>query len=1127
LELAAWRDYFGSMQERPFAAFLGETIRQAGARRAITEAYRRPEPECVAALLAGAALTPEQGRAVRARAEKLVTKLRAKHRPSGIEALIHEYSLSSTEGIALMCLAEALLRIPDNETRDALIRDQLARGDWRAHLGRSPSLFVNAATWGLMMSERLLEATPQAALAQASVNLLSRGGEPLIRKGVDLAMRLMGEQFVLGKTIDQALSRAAIMEAKGFRYSYDMLGEAALTADEAARYGAAYEEAIIAIGAVAKGENLYDRPGISIKLSALHPRYTRSQRDRVLAELSPRLIALSELARARNLGLNIDAEEAERLDLSLDLLEILCRHPAFSGWDGLGFVIQAYQKRAPLVLDHVIDLARRTGHRLMLRLVKGAYWDAEIKRAQCDGVADFPVFTRKAHTDLSYLACARKLLAAGPAVYPQFATHNALTLASVEVMAADYPASRYEFQCLHGMGEALYETAMAETLAAPCRIYAPVGTHETLLAYLVRRLLENGANSSFINRLGDVSAPLDEVLADPVAQVRAHQPVGGSHEKIALPPKLFAPERENSRGFDFSDENALRQMAEALALAPSPGAMRAATAHDVERAFRVTQDLAPWPLPARQAVLQRAAELLETNRSRLMAVLVTEACKTLPDAAAEIREAVDFLRYYAAQTSGWSDETHRPLGTVVCISPWNFPLAIFVGQVAAALAAGNDVLAKPAEETPCIAALAVALLHEAGTPRERLHCLQGQGEVGAALVADPRCDGVVFTGSTEVARQINQLLAMRTDRHGRPIPLIAETGGLNAMLVDSSALPEQVITDVLYSAFNSAGQRCSALRLLCVQEDIAPHLLARLGAAMAELRVGPPDRLGTDIGPVISAGAAQKITAYIAAMRAAGYPIVQHETFPGEAFVPPTLIEIPSITVLREEIFGPVLHVLRYPPHRRDALLEAINRTGYALTFGLHSRIDEAVAQVASKIAAGNIYVNRNMVGAVVGVQPFGGQGLSGTGPKAGGPLYLHRMLAAAPFFVPETRELAGPVGERNFYELRPRGTVLCRSRSERGLEAQRAAAEQSGCKISHDMAEPFDAVLFEGEAEEVRAFNQFLAARPGAILPFQALSTAALGEGAIYNPAWLLAERVVSINTAAVGGNASLMMLE
>jgi RHH-type proline utilization regulon transcriptional repressor/proline dehydrogenase/delta 1-pyrroline-5-carboxylate dehydrogenase len=1060
------------------------------------------------------------------RAEKRVTALRARHRPSGIEALIREYSLSSTEGIALMCLAEALLRIPDSETRDALIRDQLGRGDWRAHLGHSPSLFVNAATWGLVMSQQLLDAAPQEVLAQAAVRLLNRGGEPLIRKAVDLVMRLLGEQFVLGKTIGQALSRAAAMEAKGFRYSYDMLGEAALTEDDAARYATAYEQAIIAVGAVAKGETLDDRPGISIKLSALHPRYTRSQRDRVLKELSPRLIALSELARTRNLGLNIDAEEADRLDLSLDLLETLCRHSAFSGWDGLGFVVQAYQKRAPFVLDHLIDLARRTGHRLMLRLVKGAYWDAEIKRAQGDGMVDFPVFTRKAHTDLSYLACARKLLAAGAAVYPQFATHNALTMASVEAMAADYPASRYEFQCLHGMGEALYETAMAETLAAPCRIYAPVGTHETLLAYLVRRLLENGANSSFIRRLGDGATPLGALLADPVAESCAQQPVGASHEKIVLPPKLFAPARENSHGFDFSDEIALRQLAEALVLAPPPFAVPAATADDIENAFRVTQNVAPWPLQERQTVLQRAAMSLEQNRPGLMALLVREGRKTLPDAAAEIREAVDFLRYYAAQTRGWNDAAYRPLGTVVCISPWNFPLAIFVGQVAAALVAGNPVLAKPAEETPRIAASAVALLHEAGTPKERLHCLQGDGEIGAALVADPRCDGVVFTGSTDVARQINQKLALRTDRQGRPIPLIAETGGLNAMLVDSSALPEQVVTDVLYSAFNSAGQRCSALRLLCVQEDIAPSLLAQLCGAMAQLRLGPPERLSTDIGPVISAAAAQKITAHVAAMRAAGYPMIQHEAVSGEGFVPPTLVEIPDIAVLKEEIFGPVLHVLRYPQHRRDALLAAINHTGYALTFGVHSRVDETVAHVTSKIAAGNIYVNRNMVGAVVGVQPFGGQGLSGTGPKAGGPLYLHRMLAAAPFFVPEARELAGPVGERNVYELRPRGTVLCHARSPRGHQAQRAAAEQSGCKISHDAAEPFDAVLFEGEAGEVRAFNQFLAARPGAIVPLQALSTAALEAGAAYNPAWLLSERVVSVNTAAVGGNASLMML-
>jgi RHH-type proline utilization regulon transcriptional repressor/proline dehydrogenase/delta 1-pyrroline-5-carboxylate dehydrogenase len=1057
-------------------------------------------------------------------AEKLVTALREKHRPNGIQALMREYTLSSTEGIALMCLAEALSRIPDSGTRDALIRDKLGRGDWRTHLGHSPSLFVNAATWGLMISGQLLEAAPQAALAQASVSMLNRGGEPLIRKGVDLAMRLLGEQFVLGRTIGEALVRAGAMEAKGFKYSYDMLGEAALTRDDAARYVVSYEEAIVAIGAAAKGADLYDRPGISIKLSALHPRYTRAQRGRVLAELQPRLIRLAILARAQNIGINIDAEEADRLDLSLDLLEALCLHPALAGWEGLGFVVQAYQKRAPVVLDHVVDLARRSGHRLMLRLVKGAYWDAEIKRAQCDGV-DFPVFTRKAHTDICYLACARKLLAAGSAVYPQFATHNALTIASVAAMASAY-SSRYEFQCLHGMGEALYETALRD-FPAPCRIYAPVGTHETLLAYLVRRLLENGANTSFVNRLGDVAAPLDELLADPVAQVSAQKPVGGAHEKIALPSSLFGAARENSRGFDFSDEGGLRDLAEELtATAPPLFSAPTATPDDIEKAFGSIDGLPLWPVQNRQAALQRAADLLEQNRARLLALLVTEARRTLPDACAEIREAVDFLRYYAAQTRGWDDATHLPLGTIVCISPWNFPLAIFVGQVAAALAAGSTVLAKPAEETPCIAALAVTLLHEAGVPRERLHCLQGDGEVGAALVADRRCDGVVFTGSTVVARQINQKLALRTDQHGRPIPLIAETGGQNAMLVDSSALPEQVVADVLHSAFNSAGQRCSSLRVLCLQEDIAPPFLALLQGAMAELSLGPPDRLSTDVGPVISAEAARNINAHIAAMRGAGYEVVQHPAGLGDLFVPPTLIEIPGIAMLQEEVFGPVLHVVRYPQHGREALLDAINRTGYALTFGVHSRIDAAIAQATGKIAAGNIYVNRNMVGAVVGVQPFGGQGLSGTGPKAGGPLYLYRMLAKAPLFLPASQELPGPVGERNVYELRPRGTVLCVAKSERGRQAQRAAAEQSGCNISRDVAQPFDAVLFEGEADEVRAFNQFLAARPSAILPFQALKPAALDAGAEYNPAWLLAERVISVNTAAVGGNASLVML-
>ncbi len=1125
LEVPARRTYLGSMHNRPFAALLAETTIQTGLRRAITEAYRRPEADCVAALLGTARLTPAQAAAAREAATKIVTVLRERHQPNGVEALLREYALSSAEGIALMCLAEALLRIPDTETRDALIRDKLCAGDWRRHLGHSPSRFVNAATWGLMMSGRLLDAAPEAE--RALMRKLRKGGETVIRKAVDLAMHRLGEQFVLGKTIGQALLRARVWETKGFRYSYDMLGEAALTQDDAARYGAAYRQAILAIGAAATGQGVDDRPGISIKLSALHPRYTRSQRGRVLAELLPRLRDLAMLARDNDIGLSIDAEEADRLDLSLDLLEAICLDPAFAGWHGIGLAVQAYQKRATFVLDHCIDLARRSGHRLMLRLVKGAYWDAEIKRTQSEGLADFPVFTRKAHTDLSYLACAKKLLAAGAQIFPQFATHNALTIASVATLAADYPSSRYEFQCLHGMGEALYEAALANHLAAPCRIYAPVGTHETLLAYLVRRLLENGANTSFVNRLGDVSVPLDELLADPVAQVVSHQKLGAPHEQIALPPKLFEPERKNSNGFDFGNEAELRRLAETLAatvfMQEPP---RSAGSREIETAFSRAQDLPPWPVRERQVALKNAAEIFEANRCRLLERLVVEGRKTLPDAIAEIREAVDFLRYYTAQTEGWDEATHRPLGTVLCISPWNFPLAIFAGQVAAALAAGNGVLAKPAEETPYTAALAVAFLHEAGVPPARLQCLQGDGAVGAALVADPRCDGVVFTGSTAVARHINQQLAARTDRHARPIPLIAETGGQNAMIVDSSALPEQVVTDALYSAFNSAGQRCSALRVLCLQDDVAGRILPLLRDAMAELRQGAPERLAIDIGPMISAAAQEAVMAHIAAMHGAGYRVTQFRAADGDHFVPPTLIEIPGIEVLRGEVFGPVLHVLHFPRSGLNALLAAINATGYGLTFGVHSRIEDVIARVTAKAAAGNIYVNRNMVGAVVGVQPFGGHGLSGTGPKAGGPLYLHRLLAYAPPFLPPSRELVGPAGERNRYELRPCGIVLCRAKTEAGRRAQFAAVNAGFCLASSAADQPFDAVLFEGDADEVLAFHTGLAARPGPIIPFQALDTPALAAGAQYNPAWLFTERVVSVNTAAAGGNASLMML-
>jgi len=1023
-------------------------------RAAIAAATRSPEPELLPGLLESARLDPAQSDAAHALALRLARGVRERSLASGraglVQGLLQEFALSSQEGVALMCLAEALLRVPDAATRDALIRDKLASGDWESHLGRSPSLFVNAASWGLLITGRLVATHSEGGLGSALARIVGRGGEPLIRKGLDMAMRMMGEQFVTGRDIAEALARARSREREGFRYSYDMLGEAAMTEVDAARYLAAYKGAIAAIGAAAAGRGALAGPGISVKLSALHPRYLRAQLHRVHAELYPRLFALARQARAHEIGLNIDAEESERLEISLDLLERLAFDPALAGWQGLGFVVQAYGKRCPAVIDWLVDLARRSGRRLMVRLVKGAYWDSEIKRAQEGAQSGYPVYTRKAHTDVAYLACARKLLAAPDAVYPQFATHNAHTLAAVHALAGGdaAPADAYEFQCLHGMGEPLYEQvvkpAAAGGLGRPCRVYAPVGTHETLLAYLVRRLLENGANTSFVNRIADPALPLEALVEDPVRTVQAaaarEGTVGAPHPAIPLPRDLYAaarPARANSRGIDLADEATIADVEASLAAAttwqaaplidgdaapepPQPvanpadrrdavGAVREASAADLETALAAaTRAAGPWaatPAAARAAVLERAADALDSRTESLLPLLVREAGKSAANALAEVREAVDFLRFYAAQIRGpaWDDATHRPLGALLAISPWNFPLAIFTGQVAAALAAGNPVLAKPAEQTPLVAAEAVRILHAAGVPRGALQLLPGRGEtVGAALVADARVQGVLFTGSTEVARLIQRKLSERLDDHGRPVTLVAETGGQNAMVVDSSALPEQVVADVLASAFDSAGQRCSALRVLAVQRDAAARIVEMLEGATRELRVGDPRQLATDVGPVIDTDARAGIERHLQAMRTRGRRVVQPAAVDADAaahgcFVPPSLVHLDRLAELEREVFGPVLHLLTWERDALPALLAQVDASGYALTFGVHTRIDETVAQALVGTRAGNVYVNRNMVGAVVGVQPFGGEGLSGTGPKAGGPLALLRLLAARP----------------------------------------------------------------------------------------------------------------------------------
>lgn len=1194
-----------------FSAFAQDLSPLPVLRARIAAATRMPEPACVQALLAEATLPPEAARRTRETAARLVAGLRAKGDRGPVGRLVQDYALSGHEGTALMCLAEALLRIPDRATRDALIRDKISHGNWQAPPGHRRSPLAMAAACGLRAIGGLADARSDQRLATA----LARVGMPAARAGLDMAMHLLGRQFVTGRTIAAALANARRMEARGFRHSYDMLGEAAMSAADAGRYFGGYEQAIHAVGAASGRRGVVAGPGVSVKLSALHPRFARAQRGRVMAELLPRLQHLCALARAADIGLTIDAEEAQLLDLSLDLLEALARDPGLAGWNGLGVAVQAYQKRAPPVVDWLVDLARNAGRRLMVRLVKGAYWDAEIKRAQVDGLDGFPVFTRKLHTDVCYLACARRLLAAPDAVFPQFATHNAQTLASILTLAGTaFTPERYEFQCLQGMGEPLYENVVGPGgLDRPCRIYAPVGTHATLLAYLVRRLLENGANASFVHRVGDPSVPVDDLTADPAALVAAAGAPGAPHPRIALPRDLYGPERPNSAGFDLADERQLAAVAPALAASAAtawqaapmlgdgdvagerrpvrnPADRRDVVGHVadsvpavVERALAIAarsswQDVVTTE---RAAILRRAADLLEARLPAQLGLIVREAGRTLPNAVGEVREAVDFLRYYAAQAAGFDNATHRPLGPVACISPWNFPLAIFMGQVAAALVCGNTVLAKPAEQTPLIAAQAVALLREAGVPAAAVQLLPGDGAVGARLAGDPRVRGVMFTGSTEVAKLIQRQLAERLNPDGSPVPLIAETGGQNAMVVDSSALPEQVVADALASAFDSAGQRCSALRLLCLQDEVADRIMVMLKGAMAELSVGNPDRLATDIGPVITAAARDDIAAHIRSLAAGGRavhaaslpPLCRHGSF-----VAPTLIEIASLDDLTREVFGPVLHVLRWRREDLDALIDGINAMGYALTFGVHTRLDATIAGITGRVAAGNCYVNRTMIGATVGVQPFGGHGLSGTGPKAGGPLTLLRLLAASPApalpggapdavahawcdwlathgmaaeaaqcaALAETsplgmvRDLAGPVGERNTWSLEPRGDVLCRPVTAAGLAAQVTAALATGNRalvtappalrwllaglhgklsarvLAADAGAPAAAALIEGDAVERLALQRALAARPGPIVPMHL--------GAPLE--WLVRERAVCVNTAAAGGNASLMAI-
>ncbi len=1022
------------------AFFSNDDLSLPPRRQALMEAYRMDEEACLARLLKIAAFTEDELSRIHDRAYRFVEAIRHKdHVKGGLDAFLQQYQLSTEEGIALMCMAEALLRIPDDATRDKLIQDKIGEGQWAQHSGQSPSLFVNAATWGLMLTGKFSNwsSKDDAHLNNTLKDFVRRQGLSVVRTIVAYAMRVLGQQFVMGQTIEEALQHAKTMEAIGYRFSYDMLGEAACTSDDALRYYKAYHKAILAIGKAADGLGPIEGPGISIKLSALHPRYEFAQRKECVQVVSERLLELAIAAKGQGLNLTVDAEEADRLDISLDIIEKVFTDTALSGWEGFGLAIQSYQKRCSFLIDWLSDLSSSTHRRLMVRLIKGAYWDSEIKVSQERGLVDYPVFTRKRGTDVSFLACARQLLQHEKHFFPQFATHNAYSAAAILEMVGQ--RRDFEFQCLHGMGRPLYDEIVGvKKLNIPCRVYAPVGGHEDLLAYLVRRLLENGANSSFVNRIANNKESIDHLIAAPTLQVAKDEPK--RNPRIVLPLDIYG-NRVNSKGIDLTNTNELKplmaEMEKACQSLPwqagpmvngdyrfkkenpvtNPhnrqeivGNVQTATTADITEALQAAAHAEEaWrhtTAEARAAILLKMADLLEAHKPRLMAILIKEAGKTINDAISEVREAIDFCRYYALEgekqltlrllqgVTGERNEYHLlGRGTLLCISPWNFPLAIFLGQVTAALMSGNCVIAKPAEPTPLIAAAATALLHEAGIPKAVMQLLPGSGRViGGQLVPDNRIAGILFTGSTETARVINRQLA---ERQGPIVPFIAETGGQNAMIVDASALPEQVVRDVITSAFGSAGQRCSALRVLYLQEEVADKMITMLAGAMATLKVGNPALLETDIGPVIDEGALAILNAHAERMQKEAKLIYQIELPQSSAegcYFAPRAVEIKELVQLEREVFGPFLHVIRYKSSDLDKVVHDINDSGYGLTFGVHSRINQTVQHLTDSIRAGNVYVNRNMIGAVVGVQPFGGEGLSGTGPKAGGPYYLARL---------------------------------------------------------------------------------------------------------------------------------------
>lgn len=1128
----------------------------------------------LAKLIETAAISDEIRSKARRRAIDLIEAIRTVKSPGLMEVFLAEYGLSTDEGVALMCLAEALLRVPDVETIDALIEDKIAPSAWGEHLGKSSSSLVNASTWALMLTGKVLSDDQGTATVLRSA--IKRLGEPVIRVAVKSAMKELGGAFVLGQTIGQALDRGRSQQDSGYTFSYDMLGEAALTERDAQAFFDAYADAIKRLAKECHSDDIRQNPGISIKLSALHPRYELGQRDRVMRELVDRAGRLARLACAAGMGLNIDAEEADRLDLSLDVIEAVLKDPELAGWDGFGVVVQAYGKRALPVIDWIHALAKEHDRKIMVRLVKGAYWDTEIKRSQVEGLSGYPVFTRKPATDVSYVCCAQRLLALSDRLYPQFATHNAHSVATILELADD--TENFEFQRLHGMGEALYDTVM-EAKNARCRIYAPVGPHRDLLAYLVRRLLENGANSSFVNQIVDTDVPAEAIAEDPFEAVKT------ARSPVPLPRDLYAPERSNSKGYDLHDpvdvETYERLRAPFQAKHWKTGPMLAAPAEgeaaqsvlnpakpddtvgtltnctqaDVETALQLAE---PWPASPEQraGVLRQAADLYEASAGEIFAVLAREAGKTPADAIAELREAVDFLRYYAARGT---EITKPARGVFACISPWNFPLAIFTGQIAAALAAGNGVLAKPAEPTGLIAGLAVGLLHRAGVPKTALQLVPGAGSiVGARITASPDVNGICFTGSTATAKSIQRAMV----EHVEPTALlIAETGGLNAMIVDSTALPEQAIKDIVASAFQSAGQRCSALRMLYLQEDITENVLQMLFGAMDELVIGDPWLMSSDVGPIINETARKGILEHIEKAETAGQVLKRVEAPTQGTFVTPTVIKVGGIADLKEEIFGPVLHVATFQAPKLRGVVEDINASGYGLTFGIHSRIDDRVQLLSSKVAAGNIYVNRNQIGAIVGSQPFGGEGLSGTGPKAGGPNYVARF-ARPERTVSNTQEampadtgkvqsllnrakdearllsttsLPGPTGESNRLSEFGRGAVLCLGPSKEDALLQANVARENGCSpfcvapgLTADegvsgvlpasaLAElqGFKVVICFADDAHLRQLRKALASRDGTIIPL--LAEQDFGR-------WCRFERHVCIDTTAAGGNASLL---